>query len=80
MLSGVELTEEQGSRNSPSRVMSVTMALVAASNTLVELGWTNMAAISWRWTGVLHRTHTLKNFFNVTVSLRWLFYIQPQEL
>lgn len=40
--------------------MSVEIALVAASNTLVDLGWTNMAAISWRWTGVLLKYHQLQ--------------------
>ena len=51
-------------------VMSVAMALVAASNTLGEEEWSNMAAINCLWTGVLETIskkykYILSSHFNI---------------
>lgn len=51
--------------------MSVAMALVAASNTLGEVEWSNMAAINCRWTGVLHTTFRHFKWMNHTWTLAW---------
>lgn len=49
--------------------MSVAMALVAASNTLGEAEWSNMAAINCRWTGVLHTTY--RHFYGWITLRPW---------